>query len=370
MDLLREKLRARGAQRLACSDAPDTSGMNDAARRSADLGERAMNWYTEEYARQAPMRDRAAQRADEVSLAQLDQMRRQTALTDEYAQRRRTVFDPLEDELVNDARSFDTEAKREELAGLARADTAQAFGNARGQLRRDLGRYGANPADGKFLGMTKDLATSEALADSFGRNKARSDATTLGRAMRYDAAALGRGLASNSATAAGLSINAGNAAAANGQVPVQLAQSGASMMGQGYDRAMQGYGQAGNIYGNQANIQQRAGDNSALWGTVGQVAGMFLSDEKAKKDVKPVKGEVALSAARKMPVKKWQYKKGHGDGGKHVGPMAQDAQAAMGDKAAPGGKQIDPISLAGVTLAAVQELDKKVTALSNAKRRR
>ena len=39
------------------------------------------------------------------------------------------------------------------------------------------------------------------------------------------------------------------------------------------------------------------------------------------------------------------------DGGKHVGPYAEDVQREFGDKAAPGGKKIDLISMNGIALA-------------------
>ncbi|MCY1178478.1 Chaperone of endosialidase [compost metagenome] len=99
---------------------------------------------------------------------------------------------------------------------------------------------------------------------------------------------------------------------------------------------------------------------------------MIFSDKHMKKDVAPTKPEMSLAAVRKMPVKSWKYKGGSAgdDGGKrHTGPMAQDARAAMGEKTAPGGKQIDLISMMGHTVNAVKALDKKVTlSLAHARR--
>jgi hypothetical protein len=64
-----------------------------------------------------------------------------------------------------------------------------------------------------------------------------------------------------------------------------------------------------------------------------------------------------------MPVKKWRYKPTSeaADGGQeHVGPMAQDVHAQLGHDGAPGGTNIDLVSMNGTTLAAVRALDKKV----------
>ena len=50
--------------------------------------------------------------------------------------------------------------------------------------------------------------------------------------------------------------------------------------------------------------------------------------------------------------------------GENTGPMAQDANATMGEQAAPEGKKINLISMNGKTMAAIQALDKKVNQLA------
>ena len=58
-------------------------------------------------------------------------------------------------------------------------------------------------------------------------------------------------------------------------------------------------------------------------------------------------------AVKATPVSSWRYKDGQGDGGAHVGPMAQNVRKTMGETAAPGGKQIDLISMNGISMAAI-----------------
>lgn len=54
-------------------------------------------------------------------------------------------------------------------------------------------------------------------------------------------------------------------------------------------------------------------------------------------------------------------KGGVDDGGKaHTGPMAQRVRQTLGEAAAPGGKSIDPVTMNGRMLAAVQALSKRV----------
>jgi hypothetical protein len=91
---------------------------------------------------------------------------------------------------------------------------------------------------------------------------------------------------------------------------------------------------------------------------------MALSDENAKKDITPVSQEDALEAVTATPVKEWTYRKGEGDGGSHVGPMAQDVKRNMGSKAAPGGRMVDMISALGISMAAIQGLNRKIDSLA------
>lgn len=356
-----------------CSDSPDYSGVNRAAEKSAELGEQAMKWYAEQYEKQAPMREAAAARANAVSDAQLAAMETATSEAKQAGDYRRSVYEPLEREIVSDARNFNTEGERERLAGLALGDVNQQFAAAREQGIRELSRRGVNPNDGGYASVAKQLALGQAAAGAGAATKARSDAITLGRAMKVDAASLGRGLPGTQATQAGLAINSGNSAVGNAQVPVSLAQSAASQVGQGYSQAMQGYGQSGNLYGQVANMQSKEGD-----GLIGGLAGLGMaaggmgwkpfapSDKNIKKDRKSLSGDEAMTLARKLPVDKWKYKDDSyaADGGKeHVGPMAQDMRAAAGEHAAPGGKVISIPDEVGITLAAVKNIDKRLARL-------
>ena len=349
-----------------CSDAPDTSGMNRAAEANAEIAKEALAWYKQAYADQAPLREQAAARADEVALAQLDSMRSQKELAERYDKYRQSVFEPLERDIVADAKNFDTEAERERLAGLALGDVQQSFTAAQEQGERNMTRMGENTNDGKFDAAGKLASTSLALASADAKNKSRMQAMTIADAKKADAAALGRGLPSNQATAAGLALNAGNSAVGNAQVPVSLAQGATQMAGQGYQTAIQGNQSSGNLYGQAAQIQSSSNDSGWMSGlaNLGMAGAKLwsLSDKNEKRAKKPVKTKIALAVARTLPVQRWKYRDDSiaADGGQeHIGPMAQDVHAALGDEAAPGGRAVDVGTIAGLSLAAVQELDRK-----------
>lgn len=277
MNLLREKLRARGAHLLRCADAPDMTPVYEAAKASAELGKEALAWYKQQAADQAPMIQRASDRADQVALKQLSLMDQQLQLGQDYADYNKTTFRPAEEKLVSDAMTFNTDAERERLAGQAGADTAQAFGAARSQLVRDAGRSGIDPNDGAFKSGLTRMAGDEALQSAFLKNKTRQDSRTLGRAMLMDAVSLGRNLPSQQATAAQLALSAGNSGVGNSQVPIALSTANTQLAGQGYGTALQGYNQSGNLYATGAKIEVGDGGAGLAQGAGAAIGGIAMA---------------------------------------------------------------------------------------------
>lgn len=87
------------------------------------------------------------------------------------------------------------------------------------------------------------------------------------------------------------------------------------------------------------------------------------SDVTTKEDISPVATTDSLNKVRNTDIFTWKYKPGEGDGKQHIGPMAQDVRASMGDETAPSGKKIDLINLNGINMAATQELADRVDGL-------
>lgn len=90
-------------------------------------------------------------------------------------------------------------------------------------------------------------------------------------------------------------------------------------------------------------------------------AGFAKSDINAKENISSFNGSKALSAIKNSKIFNWFYKKGRGDSNRHTGPMAQTLKKQLGDFVAPGGKNIDLVSMNGVNMAAIQELDRKIS---------
>lgn len=103
--------------------------------------------------------------------------------------------------------------------------------------------------------MGNQMAMAQAAAKAGAASKARDNVELQGYARKMDAANMGRNLASNQATSAGVALNAGNSAANNAGTPLTQANQAMATMGQGFGTAIQGNNSAGNLYGQAAQIQ-------------------------------------------------------------------------------------------------------------------
>ena len=52
--------------------------------------------------------------------------------------------------------------------------------------------------------------------------------------------------------------------------------------------------------------------------------GMMMSSKDFKEGKEPVDSEMAVEAFKKLPVESWKYKDGIADGGRGIGPYAED----------------------------------------------
>ena len=262
-----------------CSpNAPDQSGMNAAAVQQAALSAEQLAWSKQLYAELAPDRANATQRANAVSDAQLVAQNKQNTLTDEYATYNRETFRPLEQGIVQDATAYDTPDRREAEAAKGVADVQQSLAAQRGILTRNLERSGVNPNSGKALALENQASISGAAMQASAANKARTQVETIGAARKMDAASLGRGLASNQATSAGIALNQGNSSVNNAMQPGNIAAQSGALMNSGYAGAQQGLSNAASTFGAIANTQNQANQaNNGVWSGLGSIGGAAIS---------------------------------------------------------------------------------------------
>jgi hypothetical protein len=291
------------------------------------------------------------------------------------------TYRPVEEGLAKDAMAFDTEARREELAGQAGATVEQQAGVADASLRRQAAAYGLNPSDGAFADNMANNSLNKTAMKVGAMNQARTQARNEGRAMKFDVAGLGRGLPGAGATATSAAVQGGQGALNAATAPGANARADAATSAGLFGSAVGANSAAGNLllgqYGGQmdawrAQSNAAAQESAGLGQLVGTLGSAYLgylafaaSSKDSKEDKTPVKADLILEGLEEIPIEAWRYKKGVADGGaaKHVGPYAEDVHAQFGDEAAPGGDKLDLVSMNGIALAGIQALAKRVKRL-------
>ena len=344
---------------------PDPA-IGEAAKQNAALSKEQLAFNKQVHEEGKPRQAMIDELTGKVVNSQLASQDASTALAADYANYMKGTFRPVEGSLVSEAMK-DPAAEAELAAAEAGAGVDQQFGVARQNKAREMASMGINPNSGRWNAATQGSLDTQAAVKADSMNKARVAGKGLSWAKRMDAAGLGRNLPSNQATSTGLALNAGNSAVANSAAGGINARADAGQLNQGYGGAVGANTSAGNLYLGQYDAQlkgyaakQQA--DAALWGGIGQAAGMAYakSSKKIKTNKQPIEDAEILKEVKTLPIEKWKYKKGEGDGGEHVGPYAEDVQSRFGDKAAPGGKMIDIISMVGINLAAIKALSKQV----------
>lgn len=217
-----------------------------------------LNWAKEVYAQEAPQREATTALANQVSQAQLDQMRQQTAIAAQAQQDYNEIYRPIEQRLASEAENYDTPEKRAAASAEAVASVEKNLAQQRGSTMREMERAGVDPSSGKVADMQTSLDLNAAKLKAGAGNAASKAVETIGYARRMDAASLGRGIASSQGTNAALASTLGSQSVGSSAQGIAAAQSGNAGMQAAYGNAIQGYGAAANSYGNMASAQQQA----------------------------------------------------------------------------------------------------------------
>jgi hypothetical protein len=284
-------------------------------------------------------------------------------------------FVPVERDYIQKAKGWGSEAGQSEAAAEAGADVQTAAAASRETARREAESVGITPGSGRYAGIDRAGELGTALATAGAKNTARNQRRTQGMALEADVANMGRGLPAQAAAGAAGATNAGTSAYGIAGANQQLSMMPGQQMAQGFGGQMQGYaGQANtlsNLYGLQLQKYQidqeaKSAGISGIFNALGTGIGAFaaLSDPKLKTNVKAVKKGDGLKAVKKMPVKKFDYKPGQGDGGKgHIGTMSDSFAKATGG---PDTGMIKFQDAIGISMKAIQDLDAKVDKIGKA----
>ena len=241
--------------------------------------------------------------AKETATSFLKSMEFGRVTAEEDRARYKTLFQPMENRLLADARTYDTEERRAQEAGAAQANVAQQFGAAREQAASQLESYGVNPSATRFAALDINARLAEAATKAAAGTGALRGVEDKSRALTAGAVDIGRGYPATYTAAGQLGINAGTAAQGGAN---QTFQTGAQAMGtgpqwmQGGNTALANWGNTLNQqYGNQlgqfnANQQSSSGFGNILGTALGVGMKMYGFEEGGvvPPDMSPSRGAV------------------------------------------------------------------------------
>ena len=276
-----------------------------------ELGREQLAFAKQQYAEMKPL-------AQGIANQQIAAQQQQMQQAKEYYDYNVNTFRPLEQGLVRDAESFNTEAYRSQMAQRAAADVQQAFQGAQGQSNREMARRGINPNSGAAISNMNANALRLASASAGAQTNARSQAEQMGYARRLEVTGLGRNLAGAANAAYAGATGAGTAG-----INTSMAPGG---------QYMQGMGQAGQTYGGILS-NQTSQFNTGL-NAEGQVMGAlvgagttaaFRSDRRLKENIELV----GRDERTMLPLYEFEYI--NGSGRRFLGVMADDVEQKFPD---------------------------------------
>lgn len=133
----------------------------------------------------------AEEQAAQANQAATDATQLQTQITQDQWNRFKTIYDPLEREVVGEARNYGSPENYAKAAGDASATVSQQFGKARDRLSRTPG---LDPSSGAYQASLVGLDMAQAATDATQQNLARKGVGDTAYARKTAALASGKGL--------------------------------------------------------------------------------------------------------------------------------------------------------------------------------
>jgi hypothetical protein len=120
------------------------------------------------------------------------------------------VYQPIEDQLIQDFQSYNTPERQAQERGRAMADVASSFDAQRRNALQRLESFGVDPSQTRNSALDVAMRTQQGAAMAAAATNAQRVTEDKSRAMRADAINIGRGMPSQVAQSYGQSVAAGS----------------------------------------------------------------------------------------------------------------------------------------------------------------
>jgi hypothetical protein len=228
--------------------APDYSAVAAASKEAAELsyslGKDQLNWAKQQYGSDRELVDKVAD-----SALQTQALNNAAAAKDRA--RYEQIYQPLENQLVNDAESYASPDRKALEEGKAQATVASQFDQQRKAAQQQLEDYGVAPGAARFSSLNNAMGAAQGAAEAAAGNQSIAQTEAIGRALRSEALNIGKGYPGQVAGTYGTALQAGNQAVNS---TLASTASGANTMGTG-PQWFAGGNQAVNTWGNTLNMQ-------------------------------------------------------------------------------------------------------------------
>jgi len=244
-------------------------------QQQVDLAKQQLAWNQTRAAAQDPLIAKIAQQ-------QIQSADTNTARANDQWNQYKTMFQPVENQMVTDAQNFDSPERQAQQAAMAGADVTNSYNGALDSNQRNMERMGVNPNSGRFAAINNETNLAQAKDTAGAMNNARNNTIMQGMALRQGAAQFGRNMPNTGLAADSLALNGGNAAVNNMATGANINNAGVGAVNNSFNSAANSYGSAGQIglglYGNQLNAWNQENQNtmaglSGAGSLVGSLAG-------------------------------------------------------------------------------------------------
>jgi len=163
----------------------DDAFLAQLARYAAELEKQQYDWAKSQF-------DKTTALTDQVVNRYLENASKSTAMGDNDLNRYRSLFQPMENQLIADANSYASEGRIRSEMGSAEATAAMTMARQRENALKDLQSYGINPSDGRYAALDRAERAQQGAAMASAGNMARRAAEDTGRKLRSEAIGVGQ----------------------------------------------------------------------------------------------------------------------------------------------------------------------------------
>lgn len=204
---------------------PDYTAVAAASEKAANLsyklGQEQLAWAKEQYKSDSKIYDKIV----DGYLSDMDETSAAAGKDRLFYEQN---FQPLEKTLANEAKTYDTTARREKEMGMAQSAVAEQFNQQRDNAQRELEAYGIDPSSTRAQALDVGVRVAQAAAQAGAGTAASNRVEDVGRALRSEAINVGRGYPGQIASSYQTAAQAGSGA---GQVTGQGTSIGGQTMG-------------------------------------------------------------------------------------------------------------------------------------------